>query len=376
MTVTRLPGDRATGPQATGAGPANLDVAIRLVRGDFVLAVELILEPGVTVIIGPNGAGKSSLLHTIAGVVVAEPSGHVRLGGRTLADSGHSMPLHERRLGLMFQDPVLLPHRSLLDNVAMACAAGRRPSRQHRGAALQGLARVGIDPVVARARPAGVSGGQAQRAALARALATRPEAMLLDEPLAAVDATGRQDLRGLLRHQLRDFPGPSVVVSHDLADVATLADRVIVVEHGQVTADNDLATLAARPSSSFVADLVGMNLYRATAAGTTAWVTTSDDSNGHVEVVTAEAATGDVHIAFPPRAVALYRTRPDGSPRNTFMVRVQRIDTIADRLRVHLAGDLAMVAEVTATAATALDLAEEVDLHAVVKATEIVVYPR
>lgn len=236
------------------------------------------------------------------------------------------------------------------------------------------LARVGIDDDVGDHLPDHVSGGQAQRAALARALVTRPDALLLDEPLAAVDATGRQALRSLLRRQLRDFNGPCIVVTHDLADIATLADRVVVLEDGRITADAPLPELATRPTSDFVADLVGVNLYRGTATGT---VVTVANSDGHeVSVTIAEPAHGDVHVAVPPRAVALFATPPSGSPRNTFRGTITRIDPLGDRLHVHLAGDLDLVAEVTPAAASELQLADGSPLHGVVKATEIAVYPR
>lgn len=365
----------ATPANGSAAAATSLTARVRVCHpGGFVLDVDLALGPEVTVLVGPNGAGKSTLLGALAGTVgPIGTDGQVRFGDRVWSSAAHHVPLHQRGVGLLFQDPVLLPHLDLCDNVAFAAAGGRRIRPAHRVAARAGLAEVGVDDTIAGARPAAVSGGQAQRAALARALVTNPDVLLLDEPLAAVDATGRQELRGLLRHHLRVFPGPVVVVTHDLADVATFADRVIVLEQGRITADDDLATLATRPTSPFVADLVGINLYRGVADGV---VTTVHGRDGDTTITTADSVHGDVHVAFPPRAVALFRTPPAGSPRNTFRVRVTRIDPLGDRLHIHLAGDLHLVAEVTPAAATELDLAGDPDLHAIVKATEVEVYRR
>lgn len=371
-------GDHPTGGEtSSGRSTAGPDLAARVhVRrpGGFLLDVDARFGPVVTVLVGPNGSGKSTLLAALAGTVALDGADdRIALGDRGWSSATHHLPLHDRRVGLLFQDPILLPHLDLCDNVAFAAAGGRRITDAHRRAALAALADVGIDRDLPTARPAGVSGGQAQRAALARALVTRPDVLLLDEPLSAVDATGRQELRGLLRQHLRGFAGPVVVVTHDLADVATLADRVVVLEDGRVVADDDLPALATRPGSPFVADLVGINLYRGVADGFT---TTVHGRAGDTTITTADSARGDVHVAFPPRAVALFRTPPDGSPRNAFRVRVTRIDPLGDRLRIHLAGDLDLVAEVTPAAAAELDLAASPGLHAIVKATEVEVYHR
>ena len=359
---------------------ATLSAHVRVERPGFDLDATLDVAPGVTVLVGPNGAGKSTLLGAIAGLPGGVPdrttatAATVRVGDVVLDDAGTHVPMHGRRVGLMFQDPILLPRRSLLDNVAFAHARGHRVRDADRDVARLALEAVGVPAAVAASRPGEVSGGQAQRAALARTLVTDPDVLLLDEPLAAVDAAGRGDLRALLRRTLVASGRPCLVISHDLADIAALGDTVVVLEEGSVVARGTLAELAAAPPSPFVASLVGTNLHRGVARGTVTTVATA--TGGTLDLTTADAAEGLVHVSFSPRAVALYPRPPQGSPRNTIAGVVARVDDLGDRRHVHVEGPITVVAEVTPAAAAALDLVEGATVHAVVKATEIAVHPQ
>lgn len=357
-----------TGGTDAGGGPsgAGLDARVVVRRGGFVLDLPLAAGPGeVVALLGPNGAGKSTALRALAGLV-ATSGGHVRLDGADL----RPLPPERRRVGMVFQDYLLFPHLSALDNVAFGprCAGARR--REARRIAAGWLERVGLG-AYASARPRELSGGQAQRVALARALAVRPGLLLLDEPLAALDAHTRMEIRAALRRHLAGFEGAAVLVTHDPLDAMVLADRIVVVEDGRPVQEGEPAEVARRPRTDYVARLVGLNLYRGTAEG--GRVVLGDGSH---TLDTVESLTGQVFVAFAPSAVALYRTRPDGSPRNLWKARVGAIERHGDRVRVRLAGDaITALADVTAAAVAELQLSEGSPIWAAVKATETHVYP-
>jgi molybdate transport system ATP-binding protein len=217
-------------------------------------------------------------------------------------------------------------------------------------------------------RPRQLSGGQAQRVALARALAVRPRLLLMDEPLAALDAHTRMEIRSQLRRHLADFGGATVLVTHDPLDAMVLADRLVVIENGAVVQQGTPAEVARRPRTDYVARLVGLNLYRGTAAG-------SQVAVGEVLFSVAEHLDGPAFVAFPPSAVALYRTRPDGSPRNLWQATIEGIERYGDSVRIHLDGPIAAAADVTPAAVADLDLTPGQRIWASVKATETHVYP-
>ena len=221
---------------------------------------------------------------------------------------------------------------------------------------------------LAAARPSALSGGQAQRVALARALVLEPRALLLDEPLAALDATARIETRRELRRHLDAHDGARVVVTHDPVDAMTLGDRVVVIEAGRVVQAGPLVELRERPRSRYVADLVGVNLYRGSAEGGTIRLEQG-------ELVVASDAVGDVFAVVPPRAVALHRREPEGTPRNVLAGRVAHLDVEGDRVRVIVAGPVPVTAEVTPAAVSELELTAGTPVWASIKATEITVYP-
>ncbi len=237
--------------------PGGLSVDITVQRAEFLLAARFEAEPGRTLaLVGPNGAGKSTVIGAIAGVT-AVSSGRIRLAGRILADteSGDFLPIESRRLGLVFQEGILFPHLSVLQNVAFGIRSRGVARREAAERAGEWLGRLGISRLAARL-PADLSGGQRQRVALARALAAEPDALLLDEPLAALDVRARDEVRLVLAEHLADFPGVALLASHDLADLEMLATDVLVLEHGQVSQRGSLAELSARPATSWVRRLL------------------------------------------------------------------------------------------------------------------------
>lgn len=216
----------------------RLDAHVVVRRPTFTLDLPLAVEPGeVVALVGANGAGKTTFLHAVAGLVDMA-DGHVRLGSHLLADasSGVYVPTEDRRCGLMFQQHMLFPHLSAIENVAFGLRARGVPRREARRRALEWLERLGVREHAER--PASrLSGGQAQRVALARTLVVEPEVLLLDEPFAALDEASKPRVRDLLRETVFDGERPVVIVTHDPADARALADRVVPISTGRLTGD-------------------------------------------------------------------------------------------------------------------------------------------
>jgi molybdate transport system ATP-binding protein len=242
------------------------------------------------------------------------------------------------------------------------------PARDARVLAESWLDRLGVGEC-ADARPRALSGGQAQRVALARALAIDPRLLLLDEPLAALDASARGAVRRDLKRHLASFAGFRIVTTHDPLEAVALADRLVILERGRVVQTGSPAEVTQRPRSRYVADLVGVNLLRGTATrGQLALF-------GGASLQSADGVDGEVFAVIHPRAVALHRARPEGSPRNVWAGRASALDFQGDRVRVGVEGEMPIVAEVTPAAVSELGLAEGGEVWVSVKATEITVYP-
>jgi len=348
----------------------SLEASIRLTLGPLNLEMALTIdEDEVVALLGPNGAGKTTLLRAIAGLVPFR-SGHVTLDGKVLEDTatGQYVPTERRPIGFVFQDYLLFPHLSVLDNVAFGLRSRGTPRRAAADRAVQWLDRVGLKSY-ARAKPSELSGGQRQRVALARALAPDPRLLLLDEPLAALDVTTRAEVRRDLRHHLASFQGIRLLVTHDPLEAVALADRLIVMEAGHLVQTGTSAEVTERPRSQYVADLVGVNLLRGAAdRGSVQLV-------GGTAVAAAGAESGDVFAVIHPRAVSIYRSRPEGSPRNVWPGRASNIELMGNRVRVRIEGEVPIVAEVTPAALKDLELVEGGEVWLSFKATDVMVYP-
>ena len=347
----------------------TLHARIRTHLGSLHLDCDVEMPPDVTVaVLGPNGAGKTTLLRVIAGLVPVD-EGRIELDGAVFEDTAARtwMTPEARRVGFLFQDHGLFPHMSVLDNVAFGLRSRGVDRRTAKEKAGHWLERVDLT-AYSSSRPSALSGGQTQRAALARVLVTEPRVLLLDEPLAAVDASGRIELRRALREHLDTFSGVRMLVTHDPLEAASLADRVVVLENGGVTQEGAFAEVTARPRSPWIARMAGLNLLHGAV---------SDGAftmDGGPALTVASDVTGTALATIHPRAVALYRQAPDGSPRNVLRCQVAGVDPEGDRWRIRLDGPVPLVAEVTPAAATELRLAEGGSVFAVVKATEIEVY--
>ena len=349
----------------------SADLGVR--RGDFSLDFELEIRAGeVVALLGPNGAGKSTALRALAGLLRIT-SGHITVGGRVVADSAsgiHRAP-HERPIGVVFQDYLLFPHLTVLDNVAFGPVVRGVDKPEARRRAGHLLARVGIADL-AGSKPSAISGGQAQRVALARALATEPRLLLLDEPLAALDAKTHLLVRAEVRRHLADFSGATLLVTHDPIDASVLADRLIVIEHGRVVQQGPPLQVARRPRTDYVARLVGLNLLAGRGEGHRVLL----PSGGFVEL--AEPVSGDVYVAFRPASVSLFVHRPDGSPRNLWAGRLVTLEPHGEGVRVEVAEvpdrTSSILAEITPSAVADLELRPGSEVWAAVKASDIEVY--
>jgi molybdate transport system ATP-binding protein len=332
--------------------------------------VELDVPPGRIVgLLGPNGAGKTTLLRVLAGLL-APDVGRVVLDGRVLDDTetGEHVPPEARPVGVVFQNYLLFPHLSALENVAFGLRSRGVPKVEARARAIGWLDRVGLAEYRG-SRPKQLSGGQSQRVALARALATEPRLLLLDEPLAALDASTRLETRRELRRLLDGYDGVRLLVTHDPVEAIALAERLIVLEAGRISQTGTPQEISEKPRSRYVADLVGVNLFRGRATGDEILIGPTG------RLAAPGAGRGDVFAVVHPHAVALYREPPGGSPRNVWEGTAEALDLEGERVRVRVGGPLPIVAEVTPSAVADLRLGEGGPVWVSVKATEVVVYP-
>jgi molybdate transport system ATP-binding protein len=333
------------------------------------LEVAFEVATGETVaLLGHNGAGKSSVLAVIAGLLRPEP-GRVLLGGRTLVSTAEHVDLlpHRRKVALLAQDPLLFPHLSVVDNVAFGPRSRGLGRLESRNLAASWLERVGVAELADR-KPAQVSGGQAQRVAVARALAADPGILLLDEPMASLDVAVTPALRQTLRQVLAERT--TVLVTHDVLDALLLADRVIVLDGGRIVEEGPSHEVLSRPRSPFAAQLAGLNLLTGTWNGD--HVLLPDGTVVQGLVVGPAPANGEAVIAtFRPHAVAIFTDQVFGSPRNSFAVRISDLEPRSDLIRVR-ADQLS--ADVTAQAVAELDLVPGRAVRFTVKATEVAVY--
>jgi molybdate transport system ATP-binding protein len=347
----------------------SLEVDVAAGLGEFRLTVKLGADAGeVVAILGPNGAGKTTLLKVVLGLI--DPSrGTVILDGHPLVDTarGIQTPTDRRGVGMVFQDYLLFPHLSALDNVAfgpMAAGLGRRGAMELAGRWLRRVGLEGREDLL----PQQLSGGQAQRVALARALITEPRLLLLDEPLAALDVGSRHEIRRDLAGHLSELEIPCLFVTHEPLEAAVLADRIVILEDGEVTQQGTLAEITRRPRTSWAARLAGANLYRGAGSG-------HEVQLSGTTLTVAEIQTGGVFVLIHPSAVALHHREPTGSPRNVWKATVASLEQVGERIRVALDGPLPIVAEITAAALATLQLGRQDQVWVSVKATEIETYP-
>ncbi len=351
---------------------------IRKALPAFEIAVDLALGDETLALVGPSGAGKSSILRMVAGLL--EPDeGRISVSGETVFDAGPgrsrvSVPPESRGVALVFQDYALFPHLSVRANVAFGPRSTGRRRADATALANGWLERLGIVNL-ADQRPRSLSGGERQRVAIARALASEPEALLLDEPLSALDAVTKSEVAAELSAELRSIRAPTVLVSHDFADVVGLADRIAVIERGRIVQVGDASELLEAPASSFVAGFTGVNYFTGVAARRDD-LTEVRSLDGVAAFVSTDPAEGAVSIVVLPWEVSVSASMPQGSALNALAGPIRRVAVVGNRARVTVGSDPPIVAEVTEDSVRRMRLAPGVRVVATWKATGTRLVPR
>jgi len=347
----------------TRIGTVELDVVLDVADGDCLALA------------GPSGAGKTSILRAIAGLL-RPARGRVSCDGELWLDTAANVdvPPERRRCGYVFQDYALFGHLNAWRNVAYGLR--HVPRRQRRAEAHALLERFGV-AALADARPATLSGGERQRVALARTFAARPHALLLDEPLAALDARSAAAAAGELAGVLRELRVPALLVTHDFEEAALLGDEVAVLDGGRIVQRGSAAELTAEPASAFVADFTGAVVLRGTARRDAEGLTrVALDGGG--EVIALTPAAGAVAVSVHPWEIVLdpLDSPASGSARNRLAVEVTSITALGNRVRIGLAAPQPLAAELTEASVARLALAPGVRAIASWKAAATRVVPR
>ena len=338
-------------------------------------------------LIGPNGSGKSTVAAALAGILRID-TGSITLGDMAFDNGRKAISPQRRNVGVVFQDRLLFPSMSVRNNVAFALRARGRSKRDANTGAARWLDRLDLT-AHADKRPTQLSGGQAQRVALARALAIEPDLLILDEPLAALDPESKPAIRRCIAQTLQDFPGVSLLITHDPVEARSLAHRIAVIEKGAITQIGSPEDLQRTPRSAFAAAFVGINLFEGviSLASDKPLVTNARriGQSDEVQPTTIRIAAPDttsmpdqsnVFAALHPRAIILSHDKPESSARNVHRCAVESIDPIEGALRISLTGPIALTAEITDEARADLNITPGAQVWASFKATEVRVYPR
>lgn len=336
----------------------------------FCLEVELSTPPARTLaVLGPNGAGKSTLLNALAGILAID-EGCIELDGRVLDEprSGTWLTPDQRNIGFVAQDLLLFSHMSALDNVAFGLRCRGMSKTQAATRSTEWLNRFGLEGLENR-KPRQLSGGQAQRVAVARALATDPDLLLLDEPLAALDVSVRHQMRRELRGWINEYSKPTVVVTHDPLDALILADDIAVIESGRLTQIGTVTQVSAQPRTPYVAELFGTNLIGGTATG-------NEVAAGRATIVSAESNEGPVFVSISPNALSLHASQPTTSARNCWSARVSEVSMAGQsvEVKVQTQEGLDLRIGITPAALAELDLQPNTNVWVTAKASQVQVY--
>ena len=336
-----------------------LDARVILNRDSLTIDVELQLQHGeVIAVLGPNGAGKTSLLHALLGWLELE-SGWIMVDGEVIdsPDTDSYVPPQHRPFGMVFQDGLLFPHMSVEKNILFG--AGKDFNLKPLAESLQ------ANELLAKF-PSELSAGERQRAAIARSLAARPKVLFLDEPFSALDIQGKRRGRSLLKEALAIEVSGCLMVTHDLVDAFTLADRVMIIEGGKLTQFDVPDRIRSRPGSEWIADLVGWNYYEGIGEGSVVTL-----PHGTTIFTAQDDLDGPTSISINPASVSIFRSQPSGSPRNSWLSSIQSIEILGGRARVSLVGEIDICADITITAANELRQLISSEVWVSVKATEV-----
>lgn len=332
----------------------------------FTVDVALDVPAGHTVaLLGPNGAGKSTVVSALCGIEPLD-AGFIQLGSQILddPDAGVFVPSAARGVGVVFQNALLFPHMDVANNIEFGPKVLKRDPERTRALAAEWTERLDLGELQGR-RPSELSGGEVQRVAIARTIVSEPDVLILDEPLASIDASARPAIRRVLVDFLQEFAGPAILITHDPTEAFLLADQVVIIEEGFVTHSGSPEEIRMRPTTPYAADLAGVNLVVGTATDGDVVVA------AHTLHIADRHLSGEVVATIHPRAIALHRSRPEGSARNTWQTTVDRIESQDGTVRVATGAPLELIAEVTTEGADATGLAVGSAVWVSIKATEI-----
>lgn len=340
---------------------------------DYMLEVTLDIPAGQCLaLVGPTGCGKTTTLRLIAGLEQPD-SGHLTLGDQVLLDTEHRVNLspQQRHVGFVFQDYALFPHLSVLSNVMYGGRARVRGKQAALDLAREALRKVQLEGVE-NLHPGQLSGGQQQRVALARALASEARLLLMDEPLSALDAVTRRQVRGELRALIATLGVPTICVTHDVADAVTLGDVIGVMREGHIVQLGTRRQLLSQPRDAFVAEFLGINLLTGQAR-------LRDDEVAEVQCgghtfYTLSQIAGDVLITCHPSDIALSLQPPESSAMNVLRARVTSISHLGGRTRVTVENGVSLIAELTHLSEERLGLEMGMEVYASFKASALRAY--
>jgi len=351
----------------------SAEIRLRHAQGDFLLDAEFQIGAGVTALFGPSGAGKSTIINAIAGLIRPD-EGRVTLDGDTLFDSarGISVPAPERRIGVVFQDARLFPHLSVKGNLLFGWRRAREKATQ--GEIEHVVALLGLETLLER-KPRTLSGGERSRVALGRALLMSPRILLLDEPLAALDAARKGEIFPYFERLHDETKIPMLYVSHAADEVARLADRVVLIRAGRITAEGSIFDITSR------LDLLTGTDRLAPGTVLDAVVVRHDESGlselsfaGQRLIVprVAREAGAHVRVRIDAQDVMLALIEPAQVSANNILPAAVRADGPGPEADVQLSiGDAKLLARITKRSAARLALAPGTRLFAVIKSVTV-----
>ncbi|WP_193103965.1 sulfate/molybdate ABC transporter ATP-binding protein [Brachybacterium sp. FME24] len=348
-----------------------MSLTLRATVPDRDLDVALEVADGETLaLVGPNGAGKSSILSLIEGTL-RPATGRITLDDGVLTAPGTWVPPHDRAVTTLTQDPVLFPHLTVAGNIMFALRSHGVPRREARAATSQWLTEIDLAELASR-RPSQLSGGQAQRVAIARALAAGPRLLLLDEPMAALDIDVAPALREQLRRSLAERT--AIIVSHDVLDTVTLADRVAVLEHGRILEQGPTQDVLARPQESFTARLAGLNLLTGIWDGRVVRLGSDRSADALAGCPVGPLESGSrVRAAVRPARVGVVEEGGAAPPGATLLRRVVTgLEPFGDLVRVRAGG---IAADLTPHQLAHLPLRPGDTVALCVRAEDVSIYP-
>lgn len=351
----------------------SLEVSLRHRFGGFDLDVAFEAPPGVTALFGRSGAGKTTVVNAVAGLLTPD-SGRIAVNGETLLDTERrvNLPAHRRRIGYVFQDGRLFPHLSVRRNLLYGHWFAREKPPRERFDQIAGL--LGIDALLDR-RTGALSGGEKQRVAIGRAILANPRLLLMDEPLAALDAARKDDILPYIE-RLRDETGlPILYVSHAVGEIARLADTVVVLDAGRVVRAGPAAEVLADPDTFGAREAGALIHARVVAHDDADGLTELSVSAGRLVVPRLQARPGDsVRLRVEAGDITLSRERPQGlSALNILPATVSSVheESGPGAIVALSAGEDRLLARVTRRSVRMLGLAPGVSCHAILKTTRV-----